>query len=411
MINRLNEWLKKSPIARNTAPKLASLLFAVLLWIYVMDVENPEMLRVIKNVDITIVGEERIEGQNLVVLEGSLPLIDVTVKGRRTDVNNIDRSDITLTADIGVLEQGKHTVTLERSVNVEAVTITALSQRSVEITLDRLVEELKPVEIAFKGEGKPGFLTEAAAADPPMILVRGPETLIRQVARLQGVVESASVTAMTEAQIPVHPVDSAGKRIEGVTPATRSVKAMLSLFQVKTLTVNPTLTGRVPEGFELVDVQLNPSTVSLKGTEDLLKDFIFLKTKPINLSALTQTATVNAELDLPAGIAAVDLNAPLKALIRIEAIKVRELNYGSEEVQFINVAPGTAGRLLGPVKIRIRGIGSLVDAVRKEDIKLRIDLAEQGPGRVNANLLYDVSAKYSSLQLDPSRVEIDIAEQ
>lgn len=411
MINRLNEWLKRSPIARNTAPKLASLLFAILLWVYVMDVENPEMLRVVKNVDITVLGTERLEGQNLVLLENALPPIDVTVKGRRTDVNNIDRSDIRLTADVSTLKQGKHTVILERSLNVDAVTVTALSRRSVDLTLDRLAEELKPVEITFKGEGKPGFLTEAAAPDPPMILVKGPETLVRQVTRLQGEVEAASITAMTEAQIPVRPVNSAGKLVEGVTPAGRSVKATLSLFQVKTLTVNPTLTGKVPDGFELVDVQLNPSTVSLKGTEELLKDFIFLKTKPINLNAIAQTDTVNVELDLPAGIAASDLEAPLKALVRIEAIKLRELTYNSEEIQFINAAAGTTGRLPGPVKIRIRGIGSLVDAVRKEDIKLRVDLANQAPGRINANVLYDVGAKYSSLQMDPSRVETDIISQ
>lgn len=411
MIKRLNEWLKKSPIARNTAPKLASLLFAVLLWIYVMDVENPEMLKVVKNVDITVIGIERLEANNLVLLDNSFPAIDVTVKGRRSEVNSVERSDIRLTLDVGTLEQGKHTVLIERSSSLNAVSITALSRRSVDVTLDKLAEELKPVEITFKGEIKPGFLTEAAVPDPPMILVRGPETLVKQVARLQGEVESSSVTAMTEAQIPIRPVTTAGKLIEGVSVASRSVKTTLSLFQVKTLTVNPTLTGKVPEGFEVADVQLNPATVSLKGTEALIKDFIFLKTKPINLSTFTQTATVNVELDLPEGIVASNLNEPLKALIQIEAIKLRELTYNPEEIQFINAVPGTVGRMAGPLKIRIRGNENLVDAIRKEDIKLRVDLAGQAPSQVNANILYDVGAKYSSLQMDPGRVEVEIVSQ
>ncbi len=410
-MNRLSERLQKNPVTRNAAPKLASLLFAVLLWVYVMDVENPEMLKVIKNVDITVIGVERLEAQNLVLLDSSLPEIDVTVKGRRTDVNNIERSDIRLTIDISTLEQGEHTVPIDRSVNFENIAVTALSKRSVDVTLDKLSEELKPVAISFKGEAKAGFLTEAAVPDPPMILVRGPESLVKKVTRLQGEVDSASITAMTEAQIPIHPVNSAGKAVEGVTATVKSVKATLSLFQVKNLAVNPTLTGKVMDGFELVDVQVNPSTISLKGTEELLKEFTFLKTKPINLNTITQTDTVNVELDLPAGIVAPDLKGPLKALVRIEAVKTRELTYNPEEVQFINVAAGTAGKLPGPLKIRIKGIESLVDAVKKDDIKLRVDLANQAPSRVNANMIYDVGAIYSSLQIDPGRVEVDIVSQ
>ena len=411
MMNRLSERLQKNPITRNTAPKLASLLFAVLLWVYVLDVENPEMLKVVKNVDVNVIGIERLESNGLVLLDGAIPTVDVTVKGRRSEVNNIERSDIRLTADISLLDKGSNSVPIDRSISVDSVTVTALSQRSVEVTLDKLAEELKPVEITFKGEAKPGFMTEAAVPNPPMLLVKGPESLVKKVARLQGEVDSASITAMTEAQIPIRPVNSAGKVVEGVTSAVKSVKANLSLFQVKNLAVNPTLTGKLPEGFELVDVQLNPGTVSLKGSEAVLKDFTFLKTKPINLNTISQTDTVNVELDLPAGIVAPDLKGPLKALIRVEIVKTRELTFNPDEVQFVNNALGTAGKMTAPLKVRIKGIESLVDAIRKEEIKVRADLANQATSRVNANLIYDVGAKYSGLQIDPGRAEVDIMAQ
>ncbi len=408
MKNRVIERLQKNPITRNSAPKLASLVFAILLWIYVLDVENPEMLKVVKNVDVAVIGIESIEADGLVVLEGDLPEIDVTVKGRRSDVNNVDRSDIHLTIDVTGMDKGKHNVEIGRSMTLDNISVTALSKRSLDITLDKLSEELKPVEITFKGTAKPGFLAEAAVPEPPMILVRGPATLIKQVVRLQGEVDSASITAMTEAQIPIRAVDSAGKTVEGITIAGKSVKANLSLFQVKNLTVNPTLTGKVPEGFELVDVQINPATVSLKGTEVLLKDFTFLKTKPINLNAILQTDTVNVELDLPEGITAPDLSGPLKALIRIEPVKIRELTFSADELQFINESAGTSGKLLSPLKIRIKGTETFVDALKKEDVRIKVDLAGQGASRVNANVIYELPAKYSGLQIEPGRVEVDI---
>lgn len=410
MKNRLSEKLQKNPITRNSTPKLASLLFAILLWIYVMDVENPEMFKVIKNVDVAVIGAESLEASGLILLDGSIPGIDVTVKGRRTDVNNVDKSDIRLMIDVSGLKQGEQTVDVGRAMSLDNISITALSKRSLKVTLDKLSEELKPVEIAFKGESRPGFMAEAAIPDPPMILVRGPSTLVSRVVRLQGEVDSTSITAMTQAEIPIRAVDSAGKTVEGVALASKSVKANLSLFQLKALAVNPTLTGKVPDGFELVDVQLNPGTVSLKGPEEVLKDFTFLKTKAINLNTLIQTDTVNVELDLPEGITAPDLSGPLKALVRIEAVKSRELTYNADEVKFINAAPGTYGKMLGPLKIRIKGIESMIDALKKDDVTIKVDLAGQTPSRINANVIYDLPAKYSGLQIEPSRVEVDIVE-
>lgn len=410
MKNRLNERLQKNPITRNAAPKLISLFFAVLLWVYVMDVENPDMLKVIRSVDITVTGVEQLESEGLVLLETELPKVDVTLKGRRSEVNNADRSDIRLTVDVTGLEQGKHSLRINRSVNSDTLTVTALSTRNLDVTIDKLSEQLKPVEIVFKGEAREGFLTEAAVPDPPMVLVRGPETLVNQVVRIQGEVDSASITAMTEAQIPIRAVNSAGKTVEGVTVAAKSVKANLSLFQVKSLAVNPTLAGKVPEGFELVDVQVSPGTVTLKGPEEVLSAFTFLKTMPINLNTVTQTDTLNVELDLPEGVTAPELQAPLKVLVRIEPIKTRELTFEPAEIQFANAAPGTAGRLLGPLKIQIRGTETLVDAIQKSDISLRVDLANQAHGRVNANIIYNLDMKYGTLQIEPGRVEVDIVE-
>lgn len=97
-------------------------------------------------------------------------------------------------------------------------------------------------------------------------------------------------------------------------------------------------------------------------------------------------------------------------LVRIEPIKTRELTFEPAEIQFANAAPGTAGRLLGPLKIQIRGTETLVDAIQKSDISLRVDLANQAHGRVNANIIYNLDMKYGTLQIEPGRVEVDIVE-
>lgn len=410
MKNRISEWLKHSPIARNTVLKLVSLIFAILLWVYVMDVENPEMLKLIKNVDVKVTGTEKLQTEGLVLLDTAIPSIDVTVKGRRSEVNNVDRSDIRLTMDVSTLAQGEHVVRVDRAVNLDNIVITGLSKQALTVNVDKFAEQLKPVEIAFRGEAKEGFITEAAVPDPPMVLISGPETVVNNVVKLRGDVDSTSITAMTEAQIPIRAVDAAGNSVEGVSLASKSVKANLSLFMTKPLSVNPVLVGNAAEGYELVDVQIDPATVVLKGEEEKVANFSYLKTKPIELAGMNKTETLNVELDLPEGITAMNLEAPLKVLVKIEAVKTRELSYDPEELQFINVAAGSSAKLTGPLKLKIKGTETVIDGLKKDDIKIKIDLGDQGSGTINANVIYETAVKLEGVKIEPGKVEVEIVQ-
>lgn len=57
MIKKMKEIYQRSKFSRNTAPKVLSLVFALVFWIFVMDNVNPEMTRVFDNVPVELVGK------------------------------------------------------------------------------------------------------------------------------------------------------------------------------------------------------------------------------------------------------------------------------------------------------------------------------------------------------------------
>jgi len=404
----LNEMMRKTPGTRNLPPKLASLLFAILLWVYVMDVENPEMIKVIKDVEITPVGIERLEGRNLTLESRSFPTVDVTIKGRRSEVSAFDKQDVRVSVDVGNLDRGVQDVSVDKILNAENISISAVTLKTVNLEVDKLTEQLKPVEITFKGVAAPGFIPDSAVPVPNVISVRGPEKLVKKVARVVGEVDASTLSAKAEAQIPVHPVSDKGTTISGVQLQTSFVKSVLGLAQMKSVPISPTLAGTVPVGYELVDVQMKPSLLTLKGPEDTLKTIGILKSRSINLSNLTTSVQLPVEVDLPKGVSLSDPMTTLAAEIRVEAVKTVDFSYSGDEVEYVNAAHGTTAKLPAGLKVHLRGIESLISGVHKDDIHVKVDLLNQAAGKTTAAVSYTVSAPYDRLQTDPSRVEVEI---
>ena len=87
---------------------ILALLIAIGLWVYVVGVENPEKDIQIKDVPITFINEETLEENGLTMLSVSDSFVDVQVTGVRSDLKNVDKSDIKITADLEGYNEGEH---------------------------------------------------------------------------------------------------------------------------------------------------------------------------------------------------------------------------------------------------------------------------------------------------------------
>jgi YbbR domain-containing protein len=65
------------------------------------------------------------------------------------------------------------------------------------------------------------------------------------------------------------------------------------------LKVEPTLIGKITEGFEMKSVEVSPSEVTIRGPESKVPDKAVVRTTPIDISKLTKSTEIHAELILP----------------------------------------------------------------------------------------------------------------
>ena len=98
----------KSFISRfHIVPKLICVLFAFIIWIYVMTVDSPDNEEVFEDVPVTIMGTTALENErNLSIFSGYDALVDVTVRGQKSVISKYSSEDIVATVDVSKITEG-----------------------------------------------------------------------------------------------------------------------------------------------------------------------------------------------------------------------------------------------------------------------------------------------------------------
>jgi YbbR domain-containing protein len=154
-----------------------------------------------------------------------------------------------------------------------------------------------------------GFQIVSATADPARVELIGPQ---RELGIAQAVVEvdfGNRTNTLVQDGVPVVVVDPRdnNRPLSDVTanPATVRVTVVIQAVDGSAVsTVVPQLTGAVAPGHLLSQVVIQPPTVVLTGTEDLLNGSQQIPTVPISLNGLTSDRTVTVALQVPDGLKA-----------------------------------------------------------------------------------------------------------
>ena len=93
----------KKKLTNNLGFKIISVILAIMLWLVVLNVSDPEKTTTIVNIPITILNESAITGQEKIyqVIAGKTATVKVT--GPRTIIDSLEASSFKATADMADL--------------------------------------------------------------------------------------------------------------------------------------------------------------------------------------------------------------------------------------------------------------------------------------------------------------------
>lgn len=157
-----------------------ALILAIGLWVYVFVTDNQSMDTTIKNVPITIVNEDTLTDEGLVLLSVSDESISVSIKGDRGETGKIKKEDIRVILDLQGMKAGENTALLQISVP-DKVDFKDASRRKVTVLIDELVTEEKNIVPTIDGEVSVEQEPYIVQTDKDTVRVTGAKSVVDRV--------------------------------------------------------------------------------------------------------------------------------------------------------------------------------------------------------------------------------------
>lgn len=411
MLRKIIETYNSSKFSRNTAPKVLSLVFALVFWIFVMDKVNPEMIRTIENVHVELLGVQELNTNGFEIMGERDFVVDLKVNGRRSEVINISKNDIQITADLGDLGKGTQSVSLNRTIIGKEVAIVEMSINTVKVIIDENIRKPIDVHIIKQGSVPEGFVEGDMTLSLQQVFVKGPESFVETIDSIRGIVNINNSTTEIDEDIAVSAVDENGEVVTEVEVETNYISVNIPISKLKTVSIEPSIVGAIAPGYVLTNIEVYPGDIEVKGDRDSVNTLKFIETLPVNLTNVDSSFEIQTALSLPDGIILSGTSAEINVLVTIEKILTKEFTFDITDIPFINLNNDlrtNKNELEDVILLRISAVESVLNNLTKSDLALYIDAEEFLPGTTVIKVELNKSSEFNEVEIVPSTIELEV---
>ncbi len=265
----------KQIITHNLGIKLVSLMIAFFCWLIIISISNPTITKRFDGIPVEIFNENAISSAEQVYEVVAGDRVDVTVKGKRSIVENIQKSQLTAKADLGQLSK----------VNAVAIDVYLTDVESSNVSLDwnnavlqvALEEKItKNFKVDYKTEGDlpASYILNEVTIETPIIEVSCGISMMERINSVGLVIPLNKQKKNFEEELPLILYNADGNEIDpkGVTFNTDTVLVRASVMPTKEIQVEYKVVGVPKQGYYLVSTDIQPDTIQIAGPEAVLKD-------------------------------------------------------------------------------------------------------------------------------------------
>lgn len=380
--------------------KLLSMLLALAiafgLWMYVITVVDPESEGSYYDIPVVFDGISQLDNRNLMITSGTSVAVDLRLLGNRTDLNKLDKTNITILADLSrITEAGEHKVKYSISYPSSAGTIEVLEQDPQYITVhvsNRVHKEV-PVNITYTGKLPDSFVADVqhAVLDHTTVTVTGPEEVVERIEyasvevdltdRVENIVETCRYTLC----------DANGQPIEDVSAVTVNVsdiRLTVRVWMIKELPVEIII--KDGGGLTASDVTATPSrdSIMVSGSEAALRGLDKIELL-VDLSLLTESKVLEFAIELPEDVTNESGISKVEVDVQVPEMTTKVLVIPKDQFVLLNVPEGmSAAPLTEALRVVIRGRENRLEDVTVDNITVYIDFkdAVAGPNYYNCTV-------------------------
>jgi len=376
---------------KNIQWKIASLVLASVLWLFVINTQNPMQPQEIRVTSVIVQGIPQLAEKGFVLknLEAiKTQKFLVRVKGPRLQVDKLiaDKTLISVTLD---LEQYLDDLSADSVQNVakyvpvtnmDGVNVLSYKAEINNIILEKEQTIVKDIGYKIVGNTNSDYTALTPIIKPSMIEIGGAKSDIERVnkAVIEINIENFSEDELVQT-VPVKVYDANGEEILSLKKSPQFVEVKLPIGKKKTVPLEAAFKGTLPKGYVHTNTIMTPNEITIVGKAELVDAVKSIQLKAIQLDDIIQTSVVKTEMILPKGIQYIDnIDNAINVTVEIKKENSYSYNIATNKLQIevIGMGDGLGYEILTEtIEMILSATAEDLLALKPEDVTAKIDLS------------------------------------
>lgn len=360
---------------------IISVLIAIGLWIYVVNVENSETDVTIKNIQVVYEGEDSLRDNRNLVLgeEERADYITLSFSGRRSDINNLSKSNVTVNVDLtSIRSVGTYTLPYE----IEFPTGTSSTDFDISknngyitVTLYKITSKDVEVKGEFVGSIAEGYISEGFEFSPATVKVYGTEKDLSNVANALVTLNRTDLGKTIQVTSDFILVGEDGQEFDGssITCEETEVNYTYVVLMEKEVVLDINIIAGGGLDTTNTIYSISPSKITVAGDAEMLNDLNTIYLDTVDLADVSTGDVLTFSISLPNDIRNVSGQTQAEVTIRTVGISTKEIE--TDNISIANVPDGYKAELrTASLAVKVRGPESAIKTLTADALDVVVDL-------------------------------------
>ena len=188
------------------------------------------------------------------------------------------------------------------------------------------------------------------------------------------------------------------------------VRLVINRSEMKEVPVTAAIVGKVPDGYELVNVEVKPDRVWISGMSSDMEPVTALETEPLDVSTLTADVTKTVSLQTPPGVT---VNNSRRITVALTIQEKQNQVTGDIGIELRNVPDGMEAVISQKIAtVHISGQAAAVNSQRElGKIQLYIDCSGMREGQYDMPVQMNNNSTCTVDQITPETVHVTLKDR
>lgn len=419
------DWKKHGhALTNNLGLKVIALVFSALLWLFVVNIDDPINSRVFNDIPYVVKNEEIAtnDGKMFKIMD-DIDSVRVVVHARRSVLNKIKSKDITAVIDLRERDPVTNIVPIKAVVNgyEENLEVTTeCTPNNVMVKVEGSTTKSFPISVSTENKQRDGYELGEMTTNPERIQITGAKSTIEDIQRVVAQIDVMGISedCVKEAKLIIF--DGNGNVMDQSAMQNnlgdKGVSVNVQVLPIKKVKLNFNVSGTPAEGYRLTGLNSEPASVEVYGTKENLNNLTALDIpgSEINIDNLQSRKeyTVDISKYLPEGIELTEetaKNVLVTVIVEEEGTRTIFLSTGAVRLDNLQEGLSAVVETPGDLEIRFAGEEALLEKLNIQNAA-SVDLKEYTePGTYDVPV--EIELNQAITLMDTPMITITISEK